>query len=109
MYGLRYVRNNVESNVMKSIIQAQVVSRLSYGAVVWSQRLSCALKVSLKSTYYRILRVITRDFDIKYNRGTSLLMTGQEDINAVLFKRTSVEFFSEWLVQYNLLIFQLLY
>jgi len=78
---------------MKSVIRAQVISRISYGAVVWSQRIGYALKVRLKSTYYRMLRVIIRDFQFKHNRGTLLLMTGHEDILKILFKRTSIALF----------------
>lgn len=93
MYGLRYVRNNVELEVMKSVIRAQVISRISYGAAVWSHRLSYIMKTRLKSAYYKILRVVLRDFDFKHNCAALLLMTGQEDIISILFKRTSVALF----------------
>lgn len=92
-FGLRYVRNNVEPEVMQSIIRSQVISRISYRAAIWSHRLNYQLRARIRSAYFKILRIMTRDFEFKLNRGALLLKTNQEDIDTIFFKRTSVALF----------------
>jgi len=92
-FGLRYIRNNVDLEVMLSVLCSQVVSRISYGAAVWSHRLSFLLKTRIRSAYFKILRIMERDFEFKLNQRALLLKTSQEDIDMIFFKRTSVALF----------------
>jgi len=78
---------------MQKVFKAQVISKMTYGAAVWSHRINYSLRAQLRSAYYKILRVLLRDFDMKLNRSTMARMMGQEDIDRILFKQTSTILF----------------
>lgn len=88
-FALRYLRNNVQPEIMKEVIRAQVVSKISYASPVWSHRISYVLRARLRSSFFKILRNVVRDYDFKLNRNRLLKTAGQESIDVILFKRTS--------------------
>jgi len=65
------------------------MSRLTYAAPIWSHRINFKSKAKLRSIYYKIIRTMIRDFDFKLNRSTELRIIGMEDIDKILFNRTS--------------------
>lgn len=86
---LRYLQNSVSTEVLKDVVRAQVVSKISYISLAWSHRISFSLRVKLRSAYYKILRNVVRDLDFKLNRKSLLISTGQESIEVIFEKRTS--------------------
>jgi len=88
-FALRYLRNNVQPEIMKEVIWAQVVSKISYASPVWSHRISHVLRARLRPAFFKILQNVVRDFDFKLKRNGLLKTTGQEIIDVTLFKRTS--------------------
>jgi len=92
-FALRYLRTNVDLEVMKEVIRAQVVSKLTYAAPVWSHRLTYHQRTRLKSAYFKILRNVLRDFEFRLNRNELLRLTGQESLDVIFAKRTSMFLF----------------
>jgi len=93
LYALRFLNKNVDKEVIQKVFKAQVVSKMTNGASVWSHRLSYTLRARLRSAYYKIPRVLLRDFDMKYNRSTVAKLMCQEEIDQILFKGTSTMLF----------------
>jgi len=93
LFAFRYIRRHLEIPDIRYILNAHLISRLSYAAPVWSHSINHKLKLKLKSVYYNTLRIILRDFDRKISRQSMLSCFQIEDIITVLEKRTSVFIF----------------
>jgi len=93
LFAFRYLRRHLEIPDIKYILNAHLVSRLSYAAPVWSHSMKYKLKLKLRSVFYNTLRVILRDFDRKMSRQSMLNEFQMEDIIVTLQKRTSVFIF----------------
>jgi len=94
IFSLRYVRKNLSLSDTLKVVRAQVVSRLTYGSPAWSNVISYKLRAKLKSVFYLVLRTVIRDFQFKMNRRTLSRVAKIEDIEVILFKRTSVFLFN---------------
>jgi len=92
-FALRYLRNNVDREIMKEVIRAQAVSKISYACSVWYHRLTYHLRTRLRSAFYKVLRNVLKDFEFKLNRSALLRMTGQESPDVTLTKRSSLFLF----------------
>jgi len=92
-FAFRYLRRFLEIDELRSVLNAHLISRISYAAPVWSHSLNIKYKLRLRSTYYNTLRVLIRDFNKRISRPTLLDKFKMEDIIAILEKRTSVFIF----------------
>jgi len=88
-FALRYLRRHLSLSEIKPVIYAQVVSRMAYGAPVWYHYLNFRQKAQLRSAFFRILRVLSRDFNLKLNRNGLLQVCDMDHIDNILFKRSS--------------------
>jgi len=79
---------------MKPVIYAQIISRMSYGASVWYHYLNFRQRAQIRSSYFRVLRVVSRDFNLKLNRVGLLQACGLDHIDTILYKRSSVFLFN---------------
>jgi len=68
LFGLRYLRKNLSLKDITKVLKSQVVSYLTYGWQVWFHRIEFKAKLKIKSIYYRIIRVMVRDFEFKLRR-----------------------------------------
>jgi len=93
-FGLRYLRRHIPLSEMKTLIYSHVVSRMLYGSPVWSGNLTFRQRSKLRSAYFRVLRIISRDFNFKLNRSGLLKMCKVEHIDNILFKRSSCFLFN---------------
>jgi len=75
------------------IMKSHVISVLTYGSPVWSNRINYKMREKLNSFYYHTLRVLVRDFNFKLNRLGLLRTALMEDINVILTKRISMFLF----------------
>jgi len=94
MFSLRYVRKNLSFHDTMAVVRSQIISRLTYGAPVWSFAINYKLRAKLKSVFYLILRTVIRDFQFKMNRRKMARIARIDDIETILFKRTSVFLFN---------------
>lgn len=90
IFALRYIRRNLSLKDTVKVVRSQVISRISYGSPVWSSSLNYALRARIKSVYFLVIRVIIRDFNLRFSRSTMLRISGLENIEDIFFKRTSV-------------------
>jgi len=93
LYPLRYLRRHLSLNEIAIIIQAHVTSHLTYCSPVWYHGLNFKQREKIKSIYYKILRVLVRDFSFRLNRTGLLKKTNLEDIGVIYTKRSSVFLF----------------
>jgi len=93
LFAFRYLRRHLEIKDMKFIVNAHLISRLSYACAAWSHSLSYRHKIRIRSAYFSTLRIIVRDFDRKMSRRQLLETFELEEIDTIFFKRTSVFIF----------------
>jgi len=86
IFALRYIRRNL----LVKVVRSQVISRLGYGSPVWSASLRYALRARIRSVYFLAIRVIIRDFNLRFSRSRMLRISGLENTEDIFFKRTSV-------------------
>jgi len=93
-FALRYLRRHLSLSEMKPILFAHVVSHLCYGAPVWNHSLNYRQKAQLRSVFFKILRIVVRDFGFKMNRTQLPQACEMEHIDKILFKRESMFLFN---------------
>jgi len=93
LFAFRYIRRHLEISEIKFVLNAHLVSRLTYAAPVWSHSMNHKLRIKLRSVFYNTLRVILRDFERKMSRQEMASTFEMEDIIMILEKRTSVFIF----------------
>jgi len=98
-FGIRYLRRHISVGEMKTIIYSHVVSRMTYGSAAWCNSLNFRQKSMLRSAYFRVLRIVARDFRFELNRGALLRTCGVEHIDKIYYKRSSCFLFN---IIYNL-------
>jgi len=94
IFSLRYIRQHLSLTDTIKVIQAQIISRMTYGSSVWSFAINYKLKSKIRSVFYLIIRTALRDFNLKMNRSEMLKATSLESIDDILFKRTSMFIFN---------------
>jgi len=70
--------------------------------------LSYALRARIRSIYFLIIRVIIRDFNLRFSRSRMLRILGLENVEDIFFKRTSAFYITSFIVL-NPLLWQELY
>jgi len=93
-FAMRYLRRHLSIDEIRPIIHAHVISHMAYGAPIWHRRLTFRQRAQLRSVYFKILRLITRDFNYKLSRPQLLAKCKVEHIDAILFKRESMFLFN---------------
>jgi len=93
LFAFRYIRRHLDIPEIKFILNAHLVSRLSYASPVWSHSINHKLKLKLRSVFYNTLRVILRDFERNMSRQSMAKSLEMEDIITTFEKRTSVFIF----------------
>jgi len=93
-FAIRYLRRHLSVVEMRPVIYAQVVSRMAYGAPVWFHYLNFRQRAQLRSAYFRVLRLVSRDFGLKLNRRGLLETCEIDHIDDILFKRSSLFLFN---------------
>jgi len=90
IFALRYIRTFLNVKDTCKVLRAHLVSVLTYGSPVWSHALSFSLRSKIRSVYYLALRTILRDFELTMNRGRLLELTDCENLDTILFLRSSM-------------------
>jgi hypothetical protein len=62
IYAFRYLNSRITRSKFISLIHAHFLSKLTYACQVWSGSLTHRQKRRLESSYYKILRLLCRDF-----------------------------------------------
>jgi len=94
LFSLKYLRKYLNLKDMACVVQSHIVSRLSYASPVWSFALNFNLRAKIRSVFYLVLRIIARDFSFELNRNKLVKVTGIENLDNILAKRTSVFIFN---------------
>jgi len=94
IFTLRYLRKHLSEKETLTIVKSHIISRLTYACPAWSHSLGFNLRAKLRSVYYRVIRVVLRDFDFKLNRTGLLRVSGLESIDQILFMRSTVFLFN---------------
>jgi len=93
-FALRYVRQHLSVQEMVPIINAHVISRIAYGAPVWQHNISFRQRAKLRSSYFRIIRLLLRDFNVRLSRSELLKRSGLLGLDTILYRRASVFIFN---------------
>lgn len=93
VFGLRYLRRILSLEDAVKVFKSHLISRLTYASPVWSQLLNYSMRAKLRSFYFYVIRILTRDFEFKMNRSKLLRRCSLESIDDILFKRTSTFIF----------------
>jgi len=94
IFTLRFIRQHLSLQDTVKVIQAQIISKMTYGAPIWSSSVNFHLRSKIRSVYFLIIRTVLRDFDLKLNRSKMLKIAKMESIDNIFFKRTSMFIFN---------------
>jgi len=94
LFTLRFIRKHLSIKDTINVVKAQIVSRMTYGAPVWSISLNYRQRAQIRSVYFLIIRTVLRDFGRKLSRSKMLKISGMESIDDIFFKRTSMFIFN---------------
>jgi hypothetical protein len=87
LYAFRYLNSKLSRLQFKSIICALYVSKLTYASQVWSGVLSSRLRNRLDSSYYKVLRLLCRDYKARISRTTLLDKSGMFSLRSMFVCR----------------------
>ena len=87
-YALRYINSKLSREHFKRLINAHVISRLSYGSQLWEGCVPVTLAQRVKSCYFKFLKLLVKDFKKKHSHRTLLELSGMRSLDS-LFKLQS--------------------
>jgi len=93
IFSLRYIRQHLSLMDTIRVMQAQLISRMTFGSPVWHFAINYKLKSKIRSVYYLKIRNALRDSNLSMNRSEMLQVTKLENIDDILFNRTSMFIF----------------
>ncbi len=82
-YALRYVNSKLSRDHFKRLINAHVISRLSYGSQLWEGCATVALAQRVRSCYYKFLKLLVKDFRKKYSYRVLLERSGMKSLDSI--------------------------
>ncbi len=87
LYAFRYLNPKLSRHQFKSIICAHYVSKLTYASQVWSGVLNSRLRSRLESSYFKILRLLCRDYKARVSRPILLEKSGMFSLRSIFICR----------------------
>ena len=87
VYALRYLNSKVSRPQFASLIHAHFLSKLTYACQIWSSSLSSSLKKRLESCFFKVIRLLCRDFKGKIGRQELIEKSGIPSIRSVFIVR----------------------
>jgi hypothetical protein len=89
LYAFRYLNSKLTRKQFKTLINAHFLSKLTYASQVWSGVLSCKLRNRLESCYFKILRLLCRDYKGRESRSTLLAKSGMASLRSIFISRNA--------------------
>ncbi len=86
IYALRYLNSKLLREHFKTLIHAHFLSKLIYASQTWSGCISLKLRRRLDSCYYKVLRLLCRDFKGKKSRSVLLEQSKMSSLRAMFFR-----------------------
>jgi hypothetical protein len=87
LYALRYLNSKLSRDRFKTLIFAHFISKITYASQVWSGSIPLKLRKRLDSCYFKVLRLLCRDFKGSKSRPVILNQTGMVSLRAIFFRR----------------------
>jgi hypothetical protein len=87
IYAFRFLNSRISRQKFISLIHAHFLSKLIYACQVWSGSLTCSLKKRLESCYFKIIRLLCRDFKGKKSREDLLKESGFLSLRSIFVAR----------------------
>ena len=87
LYAFRYLNSKLTRKQFKTLINAHFLSKLTYASQVWSGVLSCKLRNRLESCYFKMLRLLCRDYKGRESRSTLLAKSGMVSLRSIFISR----------------------
>lgn len=89
-FSLKYLRKYLNTKEISKVVQSHIISRLTYASPIWSISLNYNQRAKIRSAFFLVLRIVTRDFHFELNRTKLIKQSGIENIDNIFSKRTSV-------------------
>ena len=87
LYAFRYLNSKLSRKQFRSLISAHYISKLTYASQVWSGSLTNRLKNRLDSSFFKILRLLCRDFEARKSRLLLLEKSSMQSLRTIFFCR----------------------
>ena len=76
MYALRYLNTRLSRNQFRTLIHSHFLSGLTYACQVWSGSIGSNIKKRIESCYFKVIRLLCRDFKARKGREQLLIDSG---------------------------------
>jgi len=87
MYALRCLNTRLSRNRFRTLIYSHFLSRLTYASQVWSGSMSSNNKKRLESCFFKVIRLLCRDFKGRKGRDQLLLDSGVTSLRSTFVIR----------------------